>query len=216
MEWCNQKYLDFIEDYRKCEVLWDVRNSKYKNNRIKRDYLLGLARKYDLVEDDIKKKIKNLRSAFHREHNRIVNKKSGSGFTNDNKKWFAYDSLKFILDVTEPRAGTSSTINEDVTSSPKHTDSDTCPEENMDANISAPAGPPRPTSQNDATVDQLRKKRKRSLKLVSQTENEKRAEEAYHILKKSASNDDHSVYGQHVANESRKLSPISTTINRLL
>nr|CAI5850165.1 unnamed protein product [Callosobruchus analis] len=37
----------------------------------------------------------------------------------------------------------------------------------------------------------------------------KKEQKKHHILKKSASNDDHSVYGQHVANELRKLSPIS-------
>lgn len=110
MEWCSEKYLDFIQDYRKCEVLWDVRNSNYKNNRVKRDVLLGLAQKYNLDEETIKKKIKNLRSAFHREHNRLYNKKSGSGSSKDSKKWFAYESLQFILDVTEPRPGTSSII----------------------------------------------------------------------------------------------------------
>lgn len=110
MEWCNEKYLDFIEDYRKSEVLWDVRNSNYKNNRVKRDVLLGLAQKYNSDEDSVKKKIKNLRSAFHREHNRLTNKKSGSGSTKESKKWFAYESLQFILDVTEPRPGTASII----------------------------------------------------------------------------------------------------------
>lgn len=111
MEWCNEKYLDFIEDYRKSEVLWDVRNSNYKNNRVKSVVLLALAQKYNLDEDGIKKKIKNLRSAFHREHHRLTNKiKSGSGSNKEIKKWFAYEPLKFILGVTEPRPRTVSSI----------------------------------------------------------------------------------------------------------
>jgi len=30
MEWSNEKYLDFIEDYRKIEVLWDVGCPQFK------------------------------------------------------------------------------------------------------------------------------------------------------------------------------------------
>ncbi|XP_049835039.1 uncharacterized protein LOC126278808 [Schistocerca gregaria] len=66
--------------------------------------------KYEIEESTVKKKIKNLRSAFHREHSRVTSTKSDSATNLEDRKWFAYESLKFILDVTEPRAAMASTV----------------------------------------------------------------------------------------------------------
>ncbi|XP_073956163.1 uncharacterized protein isoform X1 [Choristoneura fumiferana] len=98
MEWTNEKYLRFIDDYKKASVLWDIRNPDYKNNSKKRSVVAGLAQKYCVEDGALKKKIKNLRSAFHREHHRLTNRKGGS--VDESRKWFAYDALRFILDVT--------------------------------------------------------------------------------------------------------------------
>lgn len=98
MEWTNEKYLRFIDDYRKASVLWDIRNPDYKNNSKKRSVVANLAQKYCVEDGALKKKIKNLRSAFHREHHRLTNRKGGA--VDESRKWFAYDALRFILDVT--------------------------------------------------------------------------------------------------------------------
>ncbi|CAH2095126.1 unnamed protein product [Euphydryas editha] len=109
MEWNNEKYVELIEEYRKCEILWDVRNANYKNNRMKRDVLLGLAEKYNLNEESVKKKLRT--SEPHSTGNTSVSRiKKAVLDLQNNKKWFAYEPLKFILDVTEPHPGTASTI----------------------------------------------------------------------------------------------------------
>lgn len=51
---------------------------------------------------ELKKKIKNLRSAFHREHKKLKGKKSGSS-PSKKGKWFAYEQLRFLLDVDVPK-----------------------------------------------------------------------------------------------------------------
>lgn len=67
--------------------------------------------KYKLPVPELKKKIKNLRSAFRREHKKMQIKKSGSS-PNKKGKWWAYDVMTFLLDVDEPKS-TSSTAGSD-------------------------------------------------------------------------------------------------------
>lgn len=62
---------------------------------------------------------------------------------------------------------------------------------------------------HEQTQEQTRKKRK-ALNLPNE-EKERRANEAYEILKNCTKRDDCSVFGEYVGNELRKLSPISQT-----
>ncbi|KAG8314594.1 hypothetical protein J6590_089520 [Homalodisca vitripennis] len=89
-----------------------VESAFYKDRNIKCDKLKELAIKYDCSVTDLKKKIKNLRSAFHREHKRITKPKSGS--SPKKEKWFAYNLLKFLLDVDIPRETFSTAENSEV------------------------------------------------------------------------------------------------------
>ncbi|XP_061716396.1 uncharacterized protein LOC133524416 isoform X2 [Cydia pomonella] len=102
MGWSNEKLLNFINDYKKCKVLWDIRNPNYKHNNKKRKILIAFGQKYGMDEGSVRKKIKNLRSAFHREHHRLTSKMKDDHESDEVRKWFAYDALKFILDVSEP------------------------------------------------------------------------------------------------------------------
>ncbi|XP_066978153.1 uncharacterized protein [Macrobrachium rosenbergii] len=109
MNWSQEKTVEFIEEYRKLAVLWDIRLTEYKNNHGKLDALRGLAEKFSCDVAQVKKKIKNLRTAFRREHKSLTQKKSGSSPIKGSK-WFAYDLLIFILDVDNPRPGYSSEV----------------------------------------------------------------------------------------------------------
>ena len=77
-DWSNEKKtLDFIEEYRKYTVLWRSSDKNYKN-REERSALEELGEKYSLDSKSILNKIKSLRSYFHREHSKVLKKKSGS------------------------------------------------------------------------------------------------------------------------------------------
>lgn len=102
MEWNTQKVLNFIEDYRRNDILWNIKNSNYRNIRMKIDVLNNLAEKYSTAINDVKKKIKNLRTAFHREH-KVYKLKKGDTSPIKKPRWFAYEPLKFLLDVDKPR-----------------------------------------------------------------------------------------------------------------
>ena len=74
----SEKTLDFIEEYRKYTVLWRSLDNKYKNLEERRSAPQELGEKYSLDSKSILNKIKSLRSYFHREHSKVLKKKSGS------------------------------------------------------------------------------------------------------------------------------------------
>ncbi|KAG0704542.1 hypothetical protein GWK47_024670 [Chionoecetes opilio] len=104
MNWSQEKNVEFIEEYRKLAVLWDIRLADYKNNHAKLDALWGLAEKFN-CDVAMVKNIKNLRTAFRHEHKSLTQKKSGSSPIK-RSKWFAYDLLIFLLDmdIGQPKA----------------------------------------------------------------------------------------------------------------
>ena len=114
MKWNNEKTTSFIDDYHNSPELWNNKISEYKDSTLKNDKLKELATKYNCTVVEIKKKIKNLRSAFHRERKRVQKKKSGSS-PSKKGKWFAYELLTFLLDVDIPKStlSTASTDEED-------------------------------------------------------------------------------------------------------
>lgn len=109
MSWSLEKTANFIESYRNSPVLWDIRLKDYRNNLVKLDALRLLAELYQCDVATVRSKIKNLRTAFHREHNSRTRKKSGSSPTKKSK-WFGYDLLLFLVDVEIARPGYSSQV----------------------------------------------------------------------------------------------------------
>ncbi|XP_057654721.1 uncharacterized protein LOC130892977 [Diorhabda carinulata] len=111
MEWSNDKTVAFIEDYHNSPELWNNKTPVYKDIKLRNDKLTQLSGKYDCTLMELKKKIKNLRSAFHRERKKLQEKKSGSS-PSKKGKWFAYELLSFLIDVDVPKT-TSSTAGSD-------------------------------------------------------------------------------------------------------
>ncbi|XP_019870976.1 uncharacterized protein LOC109599427 [Aethina tumida] len=90
-EWSKDTILAFIEDYHHSPELWNFNHTRYADAAIRAETTIKLAAKYNCEVWELKKKIKNLRSAFHREHKKLSTlKKRGP-------KWFAYDRLCFLL-----------------------------------------------------------------------------------------------------------------------
>lgn len=100
----NEETLQFIEDYRSHECLWNVRSKSYTNKTKRNDACSELAKKYNTTEKGVRNKIKSLRSYFSKEHQKLSAKKSGAGTdSNYETTWFAYSSLMFILDSVTPK-----------------------------------------------------------------------------------------------------------------
>jgi hypothetical protein len=71
MELSNEKPLEFIEDYRQYEILWNSQGKEYKNNRKKVGILTVLAEKYCVLFTDIKTKNRTHRISLHREDKKL-------------------------------------------------------------------------------------------------------------------------------------------------
>lgn len=106
MYWDQEKTKCLIEDYRESRVLWDLCYSSYKDNRKKFKVWKELSKKYECSIKDLKDKIKNLRTTFHRKRKQ----KSGSGRT---EPWVYFESLTFLLDVDVPKQSVSTDKNFD-------------------------------------------------------------------------------------------------------
>ena len=77
MDWSQEKNIEFIQEYRKLAVLWDIRLTEYKTNQPKLDALRGLAEKFNCDMATVRKRKKNLHTAFPCEHKSQTQKKSG-------------------------------------------------------------------------------------------------------------------------------------------
>jgi len=118
-DWSSEKTLDFIDEYRKYTVLWRSVDKNYKNREERRSALQDLGEKYSLDSKSILNKIKSLRSYFHREHSKVLKKKSGSSADEIYRSsWFAYKHMLFILQGDETREGkdTITTLEESLVS----------------------------------------------------------------------------------------------------
>ncbi|XP_063216973.1 uncharacterized protein LOC134527896 isoform X2 [Bacillus rossius redtenbacheri] len=99
----QESTLQFIEDYRKHELLWNTSLKEYKNKQLRRDAIIELGRKYGLNEKAVKNKIKSLRCYFSKEHDKVCSAKSGmSANAKEVPSWFAYKSLLFLKDTAVP------------------------------------------------------------------------------------------------------------------
>jgi len=117
-DWSSEKPLDLIEEYRKYTVPWRSLDKNYKH-REERSAVQELEEKYSLDSKSIVNKIKTLRSYFHREHSKVLKKKSGS-YPDEvyRSGWFAYKHMLFILQGDEARKGkdTITTLEESLVS----------------------------------------------------------------------------------------------------
>lgn len=96
IQWNNEKVIQFIEDYRNEEVLWNIILREYKGDKEKREACLKLADQYECPEEMVKKKIKNIRTVFHKEHQQITKKRIGSAIDSF-KKWLTIYNYRMYI-----------------------------------------------------------------------------------------------------------------------
>lgn len=110
----DKQTLDFIEDYRSYSVLWDISDKSYTNKNKRNDAYRALGEKYNMTVKSVKSKIKNLRSYFSKEQQKMSAVKSGAGADEKYEtSWFAYKHLLFIGDSITPRS-TKDSLTEDT------------------------------------------------------------------------------------------------------
>ncbi|XP_055615695.1 uncharacterized protein LOC129768983 [Toxorhynchites rutilus septentrionalis] len=196
MEWNIERTTSFIDDYHNSPELWNNKILQYKDIHIKKDKLKQLAAKYNCTVADVKNKIKNLRTAFHRERKKVQQKKSGSS-PGKQTKWFAYEPLSFLLDVDIPKSTISTAGSDEENFEEEQHQHDQADLQEVN------------NKREEERQKYIAPKRKRKNSPISDRE-----EEAYSILKNACQRDECSIYGEYVANELRKLSSVERTITQ--
>ncbi|XP_012223812.2 uncharacterized protein [Linepithema humile] len=237
MNWDTNKTKSLIEEYRKRRILWDLRDPNYKNNRKKIKLWEELALKFDCSIKEIKSKVKNLRTTFHRYRKRRIR-------SDQSDQWVHFVSLRFLLNVNTLRKEISNYKdinfeNEDDVEDQEVNDSTTqlkvedeapCSTEiEIEENVlhrSLTLDKSRVQERNSANTSlnphlraagrefvklasQLRKHRKQG---IDKDEEARRADKAYKIFKNTSQRDEFATFGEHVANEIRKLNWTAQTI----
>lgn len=108
---------DFINTYRQCECLWNVKSKDY-SNKYKRnecyDKLLAVLKTtdQDANKETVVKKINSLRASYRKERKKTRESRSGSGAAEvyNTKLW--YFKLLDFLDDSSPILPTRDNLNE--------------------------------------------------------------------------------------------------------
>lgn len=106
----------FLKVYQEKEILWNPKLELYRNNAARKttlDEIIYSLKKPNLTQNDLKIKIKNVRTTYSRELSKLLkSKKSGAG-TNDIYKpalrWFD-QADQFLRPVSEARPSKSNFV----------------------------------------------------------------------------------------------------------
>lgn len=99
--WSNNNVLHLISFYRENECLWNIKSELYKRTDIKKKCYKELCQLFDDSEENIKKKFRNLRTAYTTERKKVLlSKKSGSSTDDVYKSHLFYFNEFLFLDAT--------------------------------------------------------------------------------------------------------------------
>ncbi|KAI5652148.1 alcohol dehydrogenase transcription factor myb/SANT-like domain-containing protein [Phthorimaea operculella] len=102
--WSNETVIDFINEVHLHPELWDVKSGHYKDRNVKKDGWAEVAEKFGIGSDDAYKKFRSLRTYAQTETKK--NKSGSSG--GKSVKWFAFDSISFVLNQNIANPGLES------------------------------------------------------------------------------------------------------------
>ncbi|XP_069688554.1 uncharacterized protein [Periplaneta americana] len=104
-EWTKEGVIEFIDAYRRKEIIWNPKHPSHFNKIRKQDAWEELAKEVKRPVDECKRKMECLLSSLRREKVKIK-KSNGAGRERDEvykSSWFAYESMSFIMDKNKPR-----------------------------------------------------------------------------------------------------------------
>lgn len=108
-KWSDADMDKFLDIYQEQELLWNPKNELYRNNEARKSALANIIEymnKPNLTENDLKTKIKNIRTTYKRELTKVLKaRKSGAGVDDLYKPvliWFKKADV-FLRVITEAR-----------------------------------------------------------------------------------------------------------------
>ncbi|KRT85324.1 Myb/SANT-like transcription factor, partial [Oryctes borbonicus] len=213
MEWDNEKCLQLIDLYRLKPEIWQSTHKLYSNRLKKQDAWNEMGSDMGTTVDVIKAKLNSLLSSFRRERARESSSvRTGKGQDEVYRsKWFAYKAFDFLMDknkckktlystnkgnsqepINEENEDTQNLIHEDKEEVTLLDNLQSNSRENINAETTA-------TKRMNFTSHRRRK-------CKHETEADPCIEEAYNVLKTSATRDACDIYGEHIAMKLRNYS----------
>ncbi|KAJ4433824.1 hypothetical protein ANN_16136, partial [Periplaneta americana] len=190
--------LNFIEDYRSFEVLWNPKLREYRNKDMRGEALQEMSIRYQTDVNSVKNKIKSLRSYFCKEHHKAAR-------TNENyvSNWFAYKHLLFLADgnVSPTLKGDAGLQNSNLETPERITDEfQICGKFEPIEEISNLSASTSTHSESDRRV-----KRKRKDHDYYAKRNQEVYESVNIVNQDGTTEDEYSVFGAYIGHKIRKL-----------
>ncbi|XP_011206804.1 uncharacterized protein LOC105228613 [Bactrocera dorsalis] len=96
MDWRQAEIFDLLSMYRESECLWNCLNPEYKDVDLKKNAWREIATFFGRKVEDVKKKIKNLRTSYVLEKKKVERKRAESGRSSYEPRLFYYDEMTFL------------------------------------------------------------------------------------------------------------------------
>ncbi|KAB7503703.1 UNVERIFIED_CONTAM: hypothetical protein RMT77_010683 [Armadillidium vulgare] len=199
MEWPNDKILLLIDEYRKRPLLWDSSHKFYKLYNRKIEAWSELASIFQTDIYEVKRKINSLLASYRRERQKIQNSAEGEVYTSG---WFAFKRMSFLMDKNTARK-ISYTI-----------DGTDQGENNMENFGIAVTDTDDNVLQNNFIKEEYLEDASLACQAIFKRKREEEKQD-HQIIKEfthsaqavvtSPPRDEHSVYGEHIGNEIRKM-----------
>ncbi|XP_054087628.1 uncharacterized protein LOC128922109 [Zeugodacus cucurbitae] len=96
MDWRQAEIFDLLSMYRESECLWNCLNPEYKDVDLKKNAWKEIANFFGRSVEEVKKKIKNLRTGYVLEKKKADSKNANSGDSLYEPRLFYYDEMTFL------------------------------------------------------------------------------------------------------------------------
>uniref|UniRef100_A0A0K8UZM1 MADF domain-containing protein n=1 Tax=Bactrocera latifrons TaxID=174628 RepID=A0A0K8UZM1_BACLA len=99
MDWRQAEIFDLISMYRESECLWNYLNPEYKDVDLKKNAWREIAAFFGRKVEDVKKKLKHLRTSYLLEKKKVERKRTEAGESRYEPRLFYYDEMTFLDSV---------------------------------------------------------------------------------------------------------------------
>ncbi|XP_055905120.1 uncharacterized protein LOC129940710 [Eupeodes corollae] len=188
-QWTLEETNQLIEKYESVEILWKTSDKSFRDRNKKSVVLTEFAKQFSCSEDEIKRKLHNLRNQMSQELKKSKKRKSGAG-TDElySSKWPYFRALQFLIPFLTP-SETISNLNKETN----------C-KNDVPTTVTTEI-----TSESLKTVEIIKKSdpKGKQKKRRAESDDEDSLKAALKILKREP--DEHDIFGEYVAQELRSL-----------
>ncbi|XP_017490787.1 PREDICTED: uncharacterized protein LOC108378981 [Rhagoletis zephyria] len=96
MDWRHTEILKLLDSYRQYECLWNTQSPDYKQQEMRKGSWIALSKEFGKKVDDIKKKIKHLRTCYMAEKKKVESRTDSNGDPIYESHLYYYKQMSFL------------------------------------------------------------------------------------------------------------------------